>query len=323
MWRNWKKMRISIIGPATQIPPVGWGAVESLIWDMRNTLIKFDHEVDIINISNPNEIIRRINTFRPDFVHINYDDWIPLYSYIQYPCAITTHFAYINQPELMGQYKQRVFDLFTQIKPNIFGLSDNINEVYNFKCGIPGDKLYLNPNGVDGDLFRKIDNPSEGDSSIYLAKIDNRKRQYLFQNIKSLYYAGNISDTRFNQSKNYLGEWSKKHLYRNLTEYGNLVLLSDGEAHPLVCLEAFAAGLGVVVSEWATANIDTDKQFITVIPESKISDIEYVEQQIIKNRQYSVKNRKEIFEYSKRFYWENIIQKYYIPNILGVINGEK
>ena len=43
-------MKISIIGPATQIPPVGWGAVESLIWDYSVNLKKEGHDVDIINI---------------------------------------------------------------------------------------------------------------------------------------------------------------------------------------------------------------------------------------------------------------------------------
>ena len=42
-------MRFSIIGP-THIPPVGWGAVESLIWDYKLTLEKLGHEVDIINV---------------------------------------------------------------------------------------------------------------------------------------------------------------------------------------------------------------------------------------------------------------------------------
>ena len=46
---------------------------------------------------------------------------------------------------------------------------------------------------------------------------------------------------------------------KNLTHYGNLVLLSDGEAHPLVCMEAFAAGLGVVVTEWGKANLHKQK----------------------------------------------------------------
>ena len=98
-------MRISIIGPALPIPPVGWGAVESLIWDMKLSLEKMGHEIQIINVSDPAEIIRMLNRFRPDFVHINYDDWILLYYYIQYPCAVTTHFAYIERPEMMGDYK--------------------------------------------------------------------------------------------------------------------------------------------------------------------------------------------------------------------------
>ena len=71
-------MRISIVGPATPIPPVGWGAVESLIWDYKVTLEKLGHTVQIINISNPREIIHRLNDFQPDFCHIQYDDWIVL-----------------------------------------------------------------------------------------------------------------------------------------------------------------------------------------------------------------------------------------------------
>lgn len=316
-------MRISIIGPNSIIPPVGWGAVESLIWDMKNTLTDMGHEIQIINIGDPAQIISLINNFRPDFVHINYDDWIPIYPYIQYPSAITTHFAYINRPELMGAYKQRVFDFFETIKPNVFGLSDSINRTYNFLCDIPKDRLYLNPNGVDFEAFKKSKCPLFPDSSIYLAKIDSRKRQHLFQSIDSLFYAGNIADERFDKSRNYLGEWSKDHLYQNLTEYGNLVLLSDGEAHPLVCLEAFSAGLGVVISEWASANLDLSKEFITVIPENKIYDVQYIEQKIIENRKVSIQNRGHILEYAKIFDWKTILETYYIPNILKVINGKK
>jgi hypothetical protein len=124
-------------------------------------------------------------------------------------------------------------------------------------------------------------------------------------------------------SINYLGEWYKDYLYENLTDYGNLVLLSDGEAHSLVIMEAFVAGLGVVISEWATANLDLSKNFITVIPEDKINDIEYVEKCIIENRNYSVNNRKEILEYSKQFDWVNVIKSYYIPNIQKVIKKQK
>jgi len=312
-------MRISIIGPATQIPPIGWGAVESLIWDYKLSLEELDHEVQIINVANTNEIIQSVNEFRPDFVHINYDDWIVLYPHIQYPCAITSHFGYIERPDMMGGYAN-IFNLFQNYKPNIFCLSENIKKVYNFFADIPEEKLYLNPNGVNSSLFKKTYEPKYPDRSIYLAKVDYRKRQYLFQSIDSLWYAGNLSDSRFSTNKNYLGEWDKDTLHDELTNYGNLVLLSDGEAHSLVLMEALASGLGIVISEFATANLDLGKEFIDVIPENKINDIEYIKSIIFKNREYSISHREEILEYSKNFEWSNVIENYYIPNIEKLIS---
>ena len=313
-------MKISIIGPGLMsIPPKGWGAVETLIWDMRNALIALGHEVDIINLRDPIEIIKKVNSFRPDFVHIHYDDWVGLYDYIQYPCACTSHFGYLEREEMFGGYVN-IANAFAKIQPRIFCLSEGIKKVYNVLMNIPKEKLFISPNGVNTTAFRSTDAPHNGDRSIYLAKIDYRKRQHLFQSIDSLYYAGNIADERFDKEKNYLGEWSKEFLYNNLTEYGNLVLLSDGEAHPLVCMEAFAAGLGVVVTEWGKANLDVDKEFITVIPEKHIGDLQFLEYEIVKNRVYSVQHREEILEYAEKFDWINIVRDHYIPNIEKVIS---
>ena len=164
------------------------------------------------------------------------------------------------------------------------------------------------------------DKPKHPDRSLYLAKIDYRKRQSMFQSISSLYYAGNNADPNFNININYLGEWSKEHLYNNLSDYGNLVLLSDGEAHPLVCMEALAAGLGVVVCEYGAANLDTTKDFITVIPESKINDIQYLEAEIIKNREYSIIHRDAIIQYALNFDWVNVIKDRYIPCVQDLIS---
>ena len=313
-------MKISIIGPGLMsIPPKGWGAVETLIWDMRNALIALGHEVDIINLRDPIEIIKKVNSFRPDFVHIHYDDWVGLYDYIQYPCACTSHFGYLEREEMFGGYVN-IANAFAKIQPRIFCLSEGIKKVYNVLMNIPKEKLFISPNGVNTTAFRSTDAPHNEDRSIYLAKIDYRKRQHLFQSIDSLYYAGNIADERFDKEKNYLGEWSKEFLYDNLTEYGNLVLLSDGEAHPLVCMEAFAAGLGVVVTEWGKANLDVDKEFITVIPEKHIGDLQFLEYEIVKNRVYSVQHREEILEYAEKFDWINIVRDHYIPNIEKVIS---
>ena len=296
------------------IPPTGWGAVEILIWDTKNALEKLGQKVHIVNTKDGRQIIDEINNFRPDFVHVHYDEFIPIVPYIQYPNAITSHFGYLERPELFNGYVN-ILNAFTQIKPNVFCLSEGIKNVYKVMSGIPSERLFVTPNGVDTAKFRTVEEPKYPDRSIYLAKIDYRKRQHLFQGINSLWFAGNNADPRFNVKKNYLGEWSKDVLHQELTEYGNLVLLSDGEAHPLVCMEALAAGLGVVVCEWGKANLDTDKEFITVIPEAKINDLKYVEDAIIKNREYSIAHRKEILEYSKEFDWVSVIKNHYIPAV--------
>ena len=312
-------MKISIVGPGIMpIPPTGWGAVEILIWDSKNALESLGHEVQIVNTKNGFEILKQINSFRPDFVHVQYDEFIPLIPYIQYPSAITSHFGYLERREMFNGYIN-VANEFQRIKPNVFCLSEGIQKVYNVMFNIPKEKTFVTPNGVNIDRFRVTDTPKHPDRSLYLAKIDYRKRQHMFQSIDSLWYAGNIADNRFNQNRNYLGEWSKETLYNTLTEYGNLVLLSDGEAHPLVCMEALAAGLGVVVCQWGAANLDTSKEFITVIPENKISDIAYVESKMIDNREYSRHNRKDILEYSKQFDWINVMRDTYIPTIEKII----
>ena len=300
------------------IPPTGWGAVEILVWDTKNALEELGHEVQIVNTKDHRQIINAINAFVPDFVHVHYDEFIPIMPFIQYPAAITSHFGYLERREMFNGYIN-VAKEFQRLKPVVFCLSEGIKKVYNVMFDVPKENTYVTPNGVNLDRFRTSMDPEYPDRSLYLAKIDYRKRQHLFQSIDSLWFAGNLADNRFDTDKNYLGEWSKETLYDELTDYGNLVLLSDGEAHPLVCMEALAAGLGVVVCEWGKANLDLDKEFITVIPEDKINDIDFVEDAIIKNREYSVNHREEIIEYSKKFEWKEVLRNYYIPSVEKVI----
>jgi hypothetical protein len=312
-------MKISIIGPGLMpIPPKGWGAVESLIWDMANALKDLGQEVQIINTTDPNKVLAAIKEFDPDFVHINYDDFIVLYPHIDKPKAMTSHFGYLERPDMMNGYVN-IFNKFQEIRPNVFCLSEGIKNIYKVFSNFPEEKLFVTPNGVNVDAFNFKGEPAHPHRSMYLAKVDYRKRQHLFQNIDSLWFAGNIVDERYDTKNNYLGEWSKEQLYEELTDYGNLVLLSDGEAHSLVIMEAFAAGLGVVISEYARANLDLDKKFITLIPEKKIKDIDYVEGQIIRNREYSIKHRDEIREYGKQFAWKKMLKEHYLPSIEKLI----
>lgn len=306
-------MKIAIIGPGIMsIPPRGWGAVESLIWDYGITLKKLGHKVSIINTQNYPEIIANVNKFDPDFVHLQYDNYADVLQHLK--CknkAATSHFGYIEQYSNHPEYNN-ILNNFINGDFHIFCLSTVIKNVY-LKLGVKPERLSVTPNGCREDLFKyekNIDNVK--DKSIYLAKIDYRKRQYLFQNIADLDFAGNNADNRFNvNSSNYLGEWTKEFLYQNLTLYSNLVLLSDGEADPLVTKEALMCGLGLVISEYATANLDLSLPFISVIPESKINDLNYVTKVIAENRKVSRANRSLIREYAlKNFKWEDLVIKY-------------
>lgn len=303
------------------IPPTGWGAVEILIYDYYQTLIRNGHTVDIINTPDIHSIIHQANSKEYDFVHIQYDDHFVVIPHLR--CrniAITSHYGYLTQRHRYDHHYTNIFNNFVNLDVNIFCLAEEISKIYS-DSGKSSDKLFVIPNGVRTDLFRYEEECKLPNSSVFLAKIDFRKRQHVFQNIPNLYFAGNCIEPRFNtNSPNYLGEWSKPHLYENLTNYANLVLLSDGEAHPLVCMEAMAAGLGLVISEFASYNLDNTLPFIDVIPESQIYDIDYVSSVIEKNRNVSVGMRKDIREYViNNFDWNKIVTEKYIPAIKKVI----
>jgi len=306
-------MKISIIGPGIMpIPPTGWGAVEILIWDYYQELTKLGHEVQIVNTQNTQGIINQVNSFEPDFVHLQYDDLYEVMPYIACPNkAATSHFGYLEVPyHLNGSYR-RIFDGFVRGNFKIFCLSEGIRQVY-INGGADPSRLYVTPNGARTDLFQYYDQAEFGGRSIYLAKITDRKKQYIYQGIESIYFAGNQEDHRFDYSRNnYLGEWTKDVLYRDLSKYSNLVLLSDGEAHPLVCCEALICGLGLVVSEYASGNLDRNLPFIEIIPNDKLHDLAYIERQVAKNREISNRMRREIREYGlSNFDWSNLVKRY-------------
>ena len=297
------------------IPPSGWGAVEILIWDYKCELEKLGHEVTIINTPDHNVITNICNLFEPDFVHLQYDDHYGIIPSLNCPrIAVTSHFGYLEQlfESPHGGGYMHIFEGFRNNlnKAYIFCLSEGIKQYY-IRHGFPESRLKVTPNGARDDLFQFNETCIYPDKSIYVAKVDYRKRQEKFRQYHAgIYFAGNVVDPGFVKDEFWLGEWQKPYLYEHLTDYANLVLLSDGEADPLVTKEAFMAGLGVVVSQFAAANIDTSLRFIDVIPESQINDVEYVRRVIAENRIKSITNRTQIKEYSKNFTWNSIVPKY-------------
>lgn len=322
---NLVHLSIVIVGPGLMsIPPQGWGACEILIWNYACELRKLGHRVEIINTPDRSEIISRIEQLQPDFVHIQFDNYGCIIPYIISHCraiGITSHFAYLEQGHKWNSYINVWNGIIQNTYSNVyhFVLSEGIAKVYR-QFGIDSNKIRITPNGADPSLFRYTDKPMYPERSIVVAKVERRKGQYLVQDNSSVWFAGNYGDDTFNYSNpRWLGEWNKETLYQLLTEYGNLVLLSEGEADPLVVKEAFIAGLGVVISQWAIANLDLSLPFITVIPNDKMCDKMYIDEAIEKNRIISVQMRSEIKEYGKQFHWDHLIKEYvkYVQTILS------
>lgn len=314
-------MKICIVGPGIlSIPPKGWGAVEILIDDYRKSLEKLGHKVDIVNTKDMNLASLIVNSLKPDFVHIQYDEHIDLARKLDCKnIALTSHFGYLeNKSKWHADYK-KFFIKATISNVNMLCLSPGIAEVYKNSC-MEEEKIHVVHNGVRTDLFNFNEEAKRPGDSLYLAKVDERKRQFHFMDIDNLWFAGRIADQRFSESHpRYLGEMSKQDLYSNLTDFSNLVLLSDGEAHPLVCMEALAAGLGLVISECAAANLDTSLPFIDVVKEEDVYNKEYVSEIISKNRLVSNEMRKEIREYSLNFDWEHVVKNIYIPTVESIV----
>ncbi len=310
-------MKICIVGPGViEIPPKGWGAVEILIHDIRCQLEDLGHEVIVVNVRDKKGIIDAVNSSEPDFVHVHYEDHVDIVPHLNCSnVALTSHYGYFNQPHLWDDGYKRIVSQFINSSADIFALSSSIANIY-CRLGVDFSRIRVVHNGVREDLFRYDKNCTYQERSLYLAKIDFRKRQHLFQKIPGLYFAGNLADSRFDSANDrYLGEWSKDFLYSNLTNYANLVLLSDGEAHPLVCLEALVSGLGIVISEFSTANLNLNLPFIDVVPESKIQDLDYISKILKENREKSVRMREEIREYGLSFSWKKVVKDFYIPAV--------
>lgn len=310
-------MKITVVGPGIMpIPPKGWGALEILIWDFKQFMEKEGSTVEIINTPNVSEIIQRVNAIDSDVVHIHYDVFWNIVPYLKCKnICLTSQYGFLEQKSQWFQGYFPIFNGFVQLsqekKVSIHCVSEGIKDIYQ-SHGVPSDRLFVIPNGANELNYQYRSTALYPSKSIYLGKIEPRKRQSLYQEIPTIDFVGGWMDQAFHSKRsNYLGEWSKEQLYQHLTDYANLVLISEAECHALVIAEALICGLGVVVSEEAAAHLDRSLPFIDVIPNDRIRDQTYVQEIIEKNRTISITMRDEIRAYGLRlFSWSNVIQQY-------------
>ena len=305
-------MKICLIAEGKlPIPPQGWGGVEHLLWNYKQQLEKTGDEVVVLNTQDLNEVVKIANEGNFDAVHLHYDQYAGIMPHIH--CEkkmITSHYPYLENPEPSCVF---LYDFLKNSQSHIVSLSDRIKTEF-IRRGIDGTNVSVLPCGIDTQSYAlDVDDVLFPDRSIVVGKIEPRKRQtHLQKQNLNIDFVGNVSDQSFDTSDpSYLGEQSKQDIMDNLTAYANMILLSSGEAHPFVCLEGLAAGLGLVLSEQSTANLDVSQPFITVIPDDKINDFDYLREKIEQNRMASLSMRYKIRQYCyENFDWLKIIKKY-------------
>lgn len=297
-------MRIVLVGNGyLPIPPPAWGAIEILIWDLFNYMKNLGHDVLIVNTRNESDVILEIIKFNPDVIHVHAPRFYNILNSINCKAKIAS-----SQDT---QETSDVFKGFVNGRFYILTVSDELKKKY-IDNGRDSSTIYVTPNGIDSNLFQYNDFCIYPGRSIYLGMIEERKKQYKYQGINSIYFAGRCCCSKFNtRNPRYMGEWTKDMVYSFMTCFANLVMLSSAEAHCLAVSEALICGLGVVISEATSANLDTSKPWITVIPNDKLDDIEYVEEQIRINRKISIIHRSEIRKHAlETISWNTRINNY-------------
>ena len=173
--------------------------------------------------------------------------------------------------------------------------------------GADSKYLVLLENGIDSNSFIFKEKGDLMNKTIYLGQINERKGQYKYSRLNNIDIIGPNVD---NTISNYKGLWTRNDVYTKLSEYGNLLLLSKGEADPLVVKEALMCGLGVVINSTSSKNL-LPNEFITIIEDNKIDDLNYIQNKIDENRSKSILLRKEIRKYAENnFSWFIFIKKY-------------
>ena len=313
-------LKIALLGHGTNdIPPKGWGAVESLIWTYYQGLTGLGHEVHIINTMDNDAIVGYLNTHPWDIIHIHDDSLINLVPELDHKglIVLTSHYPAIHDRSVWDD-KVTGYNFETMVVRPLLHYSRLNNQiVVGALCqkdrdafvamGIPPDQIFLMVNGASAKEIDCDDRPTNG-LTICLAQISERKRQTALFGIPSVVFYGPNPNSL--EDPGYKGEMSSSERNKTLTEYENMILLSTAEASPLAIKEGLMAGLGLVLSEAVASEMEL-KPWITVIPESEIWNREYVQAAILENRALTKGRKQEIRKDAmSQWDWPILIQKY-------------
>lgn len=315
-------MRIALVAWGyIPVPPLS-NSIYTLLFEYQSFLEKLGHQVDIIDEVDVDQAIDYINNKSYDFVHLHTYNFVDDFNRkLKQKYCFTCHYGYLLKENKWEEDFRQAFKPYIDA-PGIIAASHETKEFFLNK-GYSGF-MRVQPNGINTE---KINFKERGNNkAICLGWIQPRKRQRLLAEIVdgklSLDFVGPLDDPDFKEGNTtkYLGIWSLQQVYTQLTDYNCLVLISDGEVAPLVVLEALAAGLCVVISESASANLQ-NKEFIKVLPNNILTNVtpenqeivtEAIQEMIEKNQEY----RQDIVEYVK----DNLDFSHLIKNYIRIID---
>jgi hypothetical protein len=317
-------MKIALIGPGIMdIPPPRWGAVEMVIWDTFNILNEAGHEVVIVNLPDTNLILDHINANAYDVIHLHYDVFAHLMPHLKAKVKIlSSHYPFISDKQryVSDGYDQTVKHVVNNKDYYIFASSQN--DINSFVSqGADSSKISLSKLGVKTESYSFLESPVYN-KTLCFSQIVDRKRQYQIQNIDNIDFVGRIDDYKFTNHTNYRGEYDRQKLNEEITKYTNFILLSKVEnTTPLAVKEALICGLGVVVTDIVAQELDLDKEFITVLSQEQVNDLDYLKNSIANNKLISLNRRREIREYGiNNFDYKNIILNQYVPALQKLLS---
>ena len=313
--------KVLFVTTYTTFPPKGWGACEIITYELSCALKKRGIQTEIVASKTFELVIEAINTFQPDIVHFEYDDYSigSVFVKQKFPglrCAATTHFAYLHSPKLLAKETYYVdLTLKNTLDAMRQGLelypgSEAIIKTYKHFGGqdIPiGSPL---PNGAN-TCIRFTENPLNPGKGICLGKLEPRKGQARLRFQKNIDIIGPLDNSE--DFDTYRGEWTRDEVHDKLTDYGILVLLSYAEAASLVVLEGLMAGLGLVLTEEASSNLDIRYPWIRVLTQEEANDpiivARAISETLVEVSEPGV--RKQIRAYAEKNHsWDVIAERY-------------
>jgi glycosyltransferase involved in cell wall biosynthesis len=310
-------MKMALVSSGYNPTPPLSNSILTLLQEYKYHSEKNGHQVDIFNNHNVHQVIAEINSNDYDFVHLHNGSFVLDFSQtLQQKFCFTSHAGHLLKSHQWDATFQQEFQSYLNA-PGILALSSVSKQLF-LDAGYAG-YLSIQANGID---TQKINRQERGNGkAICLGWIQPRKQQRLLAETLDgqiyIDFVGPLDDPDFGEglTTKYLGVWSLPQVYQQLTEYSCLILISNGEVAPLVVLEAMAAGLSIVVSESASANLHI-KDFIKVLPDDILTDANPRKQQIvcesvlelIENNQSS---RQKIVAYAQdNFDFSHIIKNY-------------